>query len=238
MRAMILAAGLGTRLGEISEQTPKVLLDINGKTVLERIVGNLSKYGFDDIIINVHHLADMVVKAAGELAKRYNVSIGISDERDELLETGGGLYKARDFFSEGPFMVYNGDILTDLDLRKLYDYHLRKDALATIAVRSREGNRAFLIDEEGIIRGWTNRSSSIDIITIEEPMVLNEIPSMAISVYDPQIFDFMEEGKYTMTSVILKAGATGRVVSFRYEKGYWVDIGSPEKLMEARSFVY
>ena len=237
MKAMILAAGLGTRLGEIGKETPKILLDINGKTVLERIVDNLILYGFNDIIINIHYLADQVISAVRDLNERKNAEIIISDERDELLETGGGLYKAREYFGDEPFLVCNGDILTDLDLGKMYDYHVRKKALSTIAVRHREGNRAFLIDKEGIIRGWTNRQSGVDIISIEEPMELEEIPSMAITVYDHGIFDYMEAGKYTMTSIILKATASERVICFKYNRGYWIDIGSPEKLQEARDLL-
>lgn len=237
MKAMIMAAGYGKRLGEMSRETPKVLLDINGVTVLERILAKLAGHGFDDIIINVHHLADKVKDAVQELQDRLDIKISISDETGSLLETGGGLYKARDFFGNEPFLVYNGDILTDLDLKKMYDYHTRKEALATIAVRQREGSRAFLIDDSGIIRGWTNRDSGIDIITIDEPMHLSEIPSMAVAVYDPAIFEFMEEGVYTMTSIVLKATATGRVISFRYDRGYWVDVGTVKELERARQML-
>lgn len=237
MKAMIMAAGYGKRLGEIARETPKVLLDINGVTVLERILVKLKGHGFDDIIINVHHLAAKVEAAVRELQDRHGISIRISDETDGLMETGGGLYKAREFFGDEPFLVYNGDILSDLDLRKMYDYHIRKKALSTIAVRQRDGSRAFLIDDSGIIRGWTNRDSGIDIITIDEPMPLAEIPSMAVSVYDPAIFGFMEEGVYTMTSIILKAAATGRVISFRYDRGYWVDVGTVHELERARAML-
>lgn len=237
MKAMILAAGMGTRLGDICKDTPKVLLDINGLTVLERILTKLSGHGFNDIVINVHHLAARIIDAVNELQERIDVKISISDETDELLETGGGLYRVKDFFGNKPFLVYNGDILTDLDLGKMIDYHMRKKALATVAVRHREGNRAFLVDDNGVIRGWTNRKSGVDIITIEQEMNLSEIPSMAISVYDPGIFDYMEEGKYTMTSIVLKATATGRVIAFRHDRGYWVDIGTPEQLEKARKLL-
>jgi len=234
MKAMILAAGYGTRLGRISKEKPKVLLDINGMSVLEHILLKLGNHGFNDVIINVHHLAGMIMDEVDELREKLKMNIRLSDERNELLETGGGLYRARDFFDQKPFLVYNGDILTDLNLAKLYQYHLRKNALATIAVRKREGNRAFLVDDDGVIRGWTNRQSHIDMVSIDKPTRLHEIPSMAISVYDPGIFDFMDEGKYTMTSIILKASATGRVVSFKHDGGYWIDIGTPEQLEKAR----
>ena len=231
---MILAAGYGTRLGRLSKEKPKVLLDLNGLSVLERILLKLGSHGFNDVIINVHHLAGMIMDEVEGLREKLNMKITISDERNELLETGGGLYRARAFFDEKPFLVYNGDILTDLNLATLYQYHLSRNALATIAVRKREGNRAFLVDDDGIIRGWTNRQNHIDMISIDKPTRLYEIPSMAISVYDPGIFDYMEEGKYTMTSIILKASATGKVVSFKHDRGYWIDIGTPEQLEKAR----
>ena len=234
MKAMILAAGYGTRLGRLSKEKPKVLLDLNGLSVLERILLKLGSHGFNDVIINVHHLAGMIMDEVEGLREKLNMKITISDERNELLETGGGLYRARAFFDEKPFLVYNGDILTDLNLATLYQYHLSRNALATIAVRKREGNRAFLVDDDGIIRGWTNRQNHIDMISIDKPTRLYEIPSMAISVYDPGIFDYMEEGKYTMTSIILKASATGKVVSFKHDRGYWIDIGTPEQLEKAR----
>ncbi|MGM0666021.1 MAG: nucleotidyltransferase family protein [Bacteroidota bacterium] len=234
MKAMILAAGYGTRLGTISKEKPKVLLELNGMSVLEKILLKLGSHGFNDVIINVHHLAVMIMDEVDGLREKLNMKITISDERDELLDTGGGLYRARDFFDEKPFLVYNGDILTDLNLATMYQYHLRKNALATIAVRKREGNRAFLVDDDGIIRGWTNRQNHIDMVTIDKPTRLYEIPSMAISVYDPGIFDYMDEGKYTMTSIILKASVTGKVVSFKHDRGYWIDIGTPEQLEKAR----
>lgn len=237
MKAMILAAGYGTRLGRISKEKPKVLLDINGLSVLERILLKLGSHGFNDVIINVHHLAGMIADEVDGLSAKLGMNVTLSDETDELLETGGGLYRARDFFDDEPFLVYNGDILTDLNLATFYQYHLRKKALATIAVRKREGTRAFLVDDEGVIRGWTNRQNHIDMVSIDKPTRLYEIPSMAIAVYDPSIFDYMDEGKYTMTSIILKASATGRVISFKHNGGYWIDIGTPEQLEKARSLI-
>lgn len=237
MKAMILAAGLGSRLGDITASTPKILVDINGQTVLERILRNLQQYGFDDVIINVHYLADRVEEEALRLAAETGIRVSFSDERDELLETGGGLHKARNFFDEQPFLVYNGDILTDIDLSKMYNYHVRKNASATIATRERPGKRFFLIDSAGDIKGWSNSQSNIDIITTDQPVELREIASMAISIYSPEVFNYMQEGKYTMTSIILELSKKKLVTSFQHDKGYWIDIGSPEKLMEARRII-
>ena len=148
MKAMIFAAGLGKRLGKITENIPKALVDINGKSALQMAVEKCSAHGFNDIMINVHHFADMVEDEVRKLNKM-GFSISVSDERNKLLENGGGLYKARDFFDKTPFLLYNVDIISDLDLSALYRLHIDKKGLATLAVRHRPGNRFVLIDKEG-----------------------------------------------------------------------------------------
>ena len=235
MKAIILAAGFGTRLGELTRDTPKILIDMNGKTVLELILNNLKKYGFDDVIINVHFLADLIEEEAVRLSEKLGISITISDERDMLLDTGGGVYNAREFLGNEPFLLYNGDILTDLNLKALFDFHTRKDAAATVAIRNRPANRVFLVDKNGRIRGWRNRQSGLDIITIEEPMELNEIASTAITVFSPKVFDYMKEGIYSMTSILLEMSGEQNVTTFKHDKGYWLDIGSKDSLDIARN---
>ena len=155
MKAMILAAGKGTRLGKITKTIPKALVEIDGKTALHYAVEKCSRSGFDDIVINVHHFADMVEEEVAYL-NRLGFRISVSDERDGLLETGGGLYKARDFFDTTPFLLINVDIVSSFDFSDLYKYHLHNEAIATLAVRSRKGNRFFLVDENGILKGWRN----------------------------------------------------------------------------------
>ena len=123
MKAMIFAAGLGKRLGKITENIPKALIDINGKSALQMAVEKCSAHGFNDIIINVHHFSDMVEDEVRRLNKM-GFKISVSDEREMLLETGGGLYKARGFFDKSPFLIYNVDIISDLDLSVLYRFHL------------------------------------------------------------------------------------------------------------------
>jgi MurNAc alpha-1-phosphate uridylyltransferase len=226
---MILAAGKGTRLGRITETIPKVLVDINGKSVLELAVEKCSNSGFDDIIINVHHFAEMVMDEAERLRKK-GFRITISDERDKLLETGGGLYKARYFFDRDPFLLFNADIFTDLDLTAMFRFHLAKKGLAALAVRNRRGNRFFLVDEEGIIRGWCNKATGEDIITCTETEGLSEIAFSGIHIIDPEIFTYMSEGVYTMTSLYIRLAPKHNIFTYRYDGGYWYDIGTPENL--------
>lgn len=236
-RAMILAAGLGTRLGEITTAKPKILVDIGGITLLEWIVGKLAFYGFRDIIINVHHHAAMIETAGKRAALRNNINISFSDERDRLLDTGGGLFKARDFFGMEPFLLYNGDIVTDLDLDLLYRHNTMTGAIATLALRHRPGKRFFLADDRGQLKGWINRESGERILVDDFSGPTDEIAFSAISVINPSIFRYMSEGVYSMRPVYLEAAADGIVNSVKHDNGEWVDIGSLQQLERCREII-
>jgi MurNAc alpha-1-phosphate uridylyltransferase len=235
MKAMILAAGKGTRLGKITETIPKVLLDINGKSLLRLSVENCSASGFDDIIINVHYLADMVEEEITKLIKD-GFKITVSDERETLLETGGGLYKAKDFFDKDPFLLCNADTLTDLDLSALYRHHLKMKGLATLAVRNREGKRYLLVDKNGMMKGWINKMTGEKIITCEETEDLSEIAFSGRHILDPEIFNYMSGGIYTMTALYLYLAENHNIHTYRHDSGYWITVGTQEDLENARKF--
>ena len=233
---MIFAAGLGRRLGKITENTPKALLVINGKTVLNIAVEKCHSYGFTDIIVNVHHFADMVENEVHRLNKM-GFRISVSDERDMLLENGGGLYKARDFFDKNPFLLYNTDIVSDLDLSALYRGHTEKKGLATLAVRDRPGKRFLLIDKNGRIRGWRNISTGEQILAGPCEDDLTELAFSSMHIVEPEIFNYMHEGIYTMIDLYLKLAAEHNIYSLRHDEGYWVDIGTPENLEYVRKLL-
>ena len=235
MKAMILAAGKGTRLGKITDNIPKVLLEVNGKSLLRLAVENCSAYGFEDIIINVHHLADMVEDEIERLI-RDGFKITVSDERDMLLETGGGLFRARDFFDTNPFLLYNADTITDLDLSVLYRYHLKMKGLATLAVRNREGKRYLLIDKEGLMKGWCNKVTGERIIACEETEDLSEIAFSGRHIIEPEIFNYMSDGVYTMTALYLHLAESHKIFTYREDGGYWITEGPPEDVKKARKF--
>jgi MurNAc alpha-1-phosphate uridylyltransferase len=235
MKAMILAAGKGTRLGKITETIPKVLLDINGKSLLRLVVENCTASGFNDIIINIHYLADMVEDEIRRLIKD-GFRITVSDERKMLLETGGGLHKAKDFFDRDPFLLCNADTITDLDLRALYRYHCEKKGLATLAVRNREGKRYLLVDQNGLMKGWINKTTGEKIIACEETEILSEIAFSGRHIIEPEIFKYMSEGVYTMTALYLHLAESHKIVTFREDGGYWVSVGTQENLEDARKF--
>ncbi len=236
MKAMILAAGKGTRLGKLTGTIPKVLLDINGKSLLRLAVENCSASGFDNIIINVHYLADMVEDEINRLIK-YGYKITVSDEREMLLETGGGLYKAKAFFDRDPFLLCNADTITDLDLSALYRYHCDKKGLATLAVRNREGKRYLLVDQNGLMKGWINKSTGERIIACEETEILSEIAFSGRHIIEPEIFNYMSDGVYTMTALYLHLAESHKIITFRDDSGYWVNVGTPETLAEARELL-
>jgi N-acetyl-alpha-D-muramate 1-phosphate uridylyltransferase len=236
MKAMIFAAGLGKRLGKITENIPKALVDINGKTALHMAVEKCSSHGFNDIIVNVHHFADMVENEVHRL-NNIGFRITVSDERDMLLENGGGLYKAKDFFDNNPFLLYNVDIISDLDLSALYRLHAEKKGLATLAVRNRPGKRFLLIDKYGQLRGWRNISSGKQILACVSDTGLSEIAFSSMHIVDPEIFKYMHDGIYTMVNLYLSLAADHNIFTLIHDDGYWIDVGTPESLDYVRKLL-
>jgi len=226
---MIFAAGLGKRLGAITRDIPKALVDINGKTALQLAVEKCSMSGFNDVIINVHHFADMVEEEVRRL-NNMGYKVSVSDERELLLENGGGLYKARSFFDNTPFLLYNVDIISDLDLRALYRLHIEKKGLATLAVRHRPGKRFLLVDSEGRLRGWRNISTGEEILAGPTDSGLNEIAFSSMHIAEPEIFSYMTEGIYTLIDLYLRLASDHSIFTLKHDEGYWVDAGTPESL--------
>jgi len=235
MKAMIFAAGLGTRLREITTSIPKALVTVGGRSVLERAVEYCAAGGFDDIIINVHHHAALVMDEVEKLRSE-GYRIAISDESDELLETGGGLWKARYFFDEKPFLLYNVDIITDLDLMAFYRYFLNNPCLAAIAVRERPGKRFLLTDRSGYLRGWCNVETGEKKIPGKAGGELLKIANSSLHIADPGIFHYMKAGKYSLVDLYLSLAADHNIQTFRHDDGYWFDIGTPDSLEAARNY--
>lgn len=233
MKAMIFAAGLGTRLGDITKNTPKALVDINGKSALRITAEKLTAAGFSDIIVNIHHHPEAMREEIGRLNSE-GLHITISDETGELLDTGGGLYKASEFFDDGPFIVHNADIFSDFDIKSLYTSHLESKALATLAVRHRQGNRMLIIDGNGRLRGWCNNQTREEILTVESKKGLGQIAFTGIHVISPDIFGYMTEGIYSMTSLYLMLAGKQVINTMTFDDGYWFDCGTPASLEKIR----
>ena len=231
MKAMIFAAGLGTRLRPITNDRPKAMAEIHGTPLLEIIVRRLKNYGFDEIIINVHHFAEMIIDFLAS-KNNFGIDIQISDERGELLDTGGGLKKASWFFDDNkPFLVHNVDTITNIDLLDYYNYHIKAKALATLLVRHRPGSRFFLFNEEKQLCGWENVVTGEKILAKSEDPKLDQIAFSCLHVIDPSIFNLIgKEGCFSIIDTYLKLAKTHKIQGYLDDESYWLDVGTPEKL--------
>ncbi|MGN1244989.1 MAG: NDP-sugar synthase, partial [Muribaculaceae bacterium] len=195
MKAMIFAAGLGTRLRPLTNDRPKALVEVAGKPMLRRVIDNLVSYGFDDIVVNVHHFGEKIIDYVAQ-NNAFGVNIHISDERGLLLDTGGGILKAREWLDgDEPFLVHNADILTDLNLCDFYDYHCRHQADASLLTKERVTARYLIFDASDRLSGWINKSTGqvlpegLDY----RPGAFKEMAFGGVHVISPRIFTALDE---------------------------------------------
>ncbi|MEA3307861.1 MAG: nucleotidyltransferase family protein [Elusimicrobiota bacterium] len=236
MKAMILAAGLGTRLRPLTNTFPKALVEINGVTMLEIAIRRLIKAGFDELIINTHHFAGKIEEFLKNKDK-FGIRIEISYEK-ELLDTGGGLKEAAWFFDDGaPFALYNADIYCDMDLKTMYGEHIKKGALATLAVKERESNSYLLFDGE-ILKGLQSLKRQNSGF-IDSKGNLTKLAFSGIQIISPEFLSEMtEEGKFSIIAPYLRLAKEGAEIrSFRMDNYFWRDMGSLEKLEELRKYI-
>lgn len=233
MKAMVLAAGIGSRLRPLTDTTPKALLDVGGEPMIARVIRRLRAAGVTELVVNLFHLADQIVEY---LAARNNFGLRIAFTWEtELLDTGGGLKNAAGFFTDGgPFFLHNVDVLSDISLEDLLRFHQRAGGLATLAVQSRPSGRQLLFDQTGRLCG---RISPEGVCWANGPVPgADRLAFTGIHVIDPAIFPRMTEaGVFPITRTYLRlAGEGERIAAYRADGRYWQDIGSPEKLEEAR----
>lgn len=239
MRALIFAAGLGTRLKPLTDDTPKALVKVAGRPMLERVINSLKSYGFREIVINVHHFGQQIIDFVQE-NHSFGIDIVISDERDRLLDTGGGILKAKTLLDDGqPFLVHNADILTDIDLAEMYNFHLRHTADVTLLVAKRQTSRYFYVDPSGRIFGWKNiKTGEVRPTTLA---AINDASLLAfggLHIISPTIFKALEaygdDSKFSITPFYVDNCDKLKIMSFQPTKSYcWFDIGTPEKLKDA-----
>lgn len=232
---MILAAGIGSRLRPLTDKTPKALIDINGVPMFEIVIKRLMKAGVAEVIVNVFHLADQIVDF---LKKKENFGIHIEISREDvLLDTGGGLKKAGHFFSDGePFFVHNADVLSDINLEAMYQFHLKNPALATLAVAQRVSGRYLLFDENNQLCGWQSPKEDKTQWASGPKPDAQKLAFNGIHVISPTIFEHMiEEGVFPINAAYLRLASLGqRVRAFRTDNSFWTDIGDLTKLEKAR----
>lgn len=229
---MLLAAGLGTRLAPFTNSHPKALARVGDTTLLEWNIRYLQRFGIREVIVNVHHFADQIEGALRE-SGAWGSTISISDERNEVLETGGGLKKAAHFFKgEEAFVLMNVDVLTDLDLAGLIAAHEGESPLATLAVMKRASSRYLLFNESMQLRGWRNEKTGAERGAGGMPFAFSGIQVISAALLNA----IHHEGKFSLIDVYLDAvGAGGTIKGFDHSEGRFLDVGKPETLAAAAS---
>ncbi len=234
-QALIFCAGLGTRFKPWTDQHPKALAVINGKSLLQRNIEYLQQYGITRVIVNVHHFADQIVDAV-EKNRGWGSEVLISDETDAVLETGGGLLKAKPLFTPGaPFLTCNADILTDLDIHALTQFHQENNALISMTVSERKTSRYLLFDTENTLCGWRNISTGEERISRTTPVMLQRAYDCVVA-FDYNVFEQMPfTGKFSLIDLYLHLAKTHTIKGLPHKDGRWVDVGKPESVAVAEA---
>ena len=237
---MIFAAGLGTRLKPLTDHMPKALVPVAGKPMLEHVIQKLIAFGCDEIVINVHHFANQIIEFV-KANNNFGITIHISDETDMLLDTGGGIKKASSFFQE-PFLIHNVDILSNVDLKSLYEYHLTSGNDATLLVSPRKTVRYLLFDEGNRLCGWVNKDTlqTKPEGFVYQPEVQKEYAFSGIHIVSPSLFNYMGEnwtGKFPIMDFYLQTCQEAKLGGYAKEDLQLIDIGKPETLAVAEDFI-
>ena len=232
---MIFAAGLGTRFKPWTDKHPKALALVNGKSLLQRNIEYLQQYGIREVVVNVHHFADQIIAAVKE-NNGWGSTVLISDETHEVLETSGGLLKARHML-EGlePFVTVNADILTDLNIKRLIDYHKDYKPLVSFGVTNRKTSRYFLFDEYDRLCGWRNKKTNDEIIAIPKKKLVERAYSCVV-VFEPTIFSLIpQHGKFSLVETYLSLAKDHLILGYDHSGDKFADVGKPESVATAET---
>ena len=236
---MIFAAGLGTRLKPLTDHMPKALVPVAGKPMLEHVILKLIASGFDEIVINVHHFAEQIIDFLKE-KNNFGIKIWISDETEELLDTGGGIKKASSLLNE-PFLVHNADILSNVDLKALYDFHIASENDATLLVSPRKTVRYLLFNQTNRLCGWINKDTlqTKPEGFIYQPDEQQEYAFGGIHIISPSLFKYMEgwTGKFSIMDFYLQTCQKAKLGGYAKEDLQLIDIGKPDTLAKAEEFL-
>jgi len=235
--AMVFAAGKGTRLGQISEHTPKALVEIAGKPLLFHVLQRLEYFKFTDVVVNVHHLAHAVVDFISQY-KSTSLKIHISFEEDLLLDTGGGLSYAAPFFKDAShILLHNVDVITNLHLSNLYETHVNSSNIATLAVKERTTSRYLLFDYKNLMKGWQNTQDGEEIVYSSRELTPKAFSG--VHVVSSKIFELMPpEPVFSMTTLYLQLCQSNNISAYEHNDDMWVDVGKPEHFDIAAQVVH
>lgn len=242
MKAMVFAAGLGTRLKPLTNTMPKALVLLNGVPMLERVIKNIIACGITQVVVNIHHFGDQIIQFLNE-KNNFGINIAISDERDQLLDTGGGILRAQSLLDgDEPFLVHNADIFTDLDLRSIINHHLVSGADATLLVKQRTTQRYLVFDQQNRMQGWTNiatgevKPASLTIDASKHLMAFGGVHVISPIVFAP-LKQHATEPKFSIMPFYIDNCQKLNIQGFNPTGYNWFDIGKMETLQQAEQFL-
>jgi len=238
MKAIIFAAGLGTRLHPMTNNCPKALIKLNGKPLIWYAVTKLIDCGVTQIVVNIHHFGEQIIDYFGK--NSFGVPIVFSDERNFLLDTGGGLLKARDFLQDSSTIIaYNVDIISSVNLNEVVDHHLQYRPLATLVVRKRETSRYLLFDQEMQLSGWKNFETTEEKISTQKYYTSKPFAFSGIQVLSSEIFDLITEtNKFSVIDMYLRLAKEHAIKGFLDQSDYWLDLGKQGQIEDAEKILY
>ena len=241
MKAMIFAAGLGTRLRPLTDTLPKALVRVGGKPLLQHTIEKLTAAGFDEIIINIHHFGQQIIDFV-EANNRFGIRIEFSDEREQLLDTGGGIKKAAWFFDDNrPFLVHNVDILSTVDLREVMNHHLNSEVPSTLVCSERETNRYLLFNDQNHLRGWINKKTGEVKSPVSgfQPTGYAPLAFSGIQLLLPSLLREMDSfpDRFSIIDFYLSLCNTHPITAYLPDKGNILDVGKLEAIQQAELFL-
>ena len=232
MKAMIFSAGLGTRFKPWTDKHPKALAVVNGKTLLQRNIEYLQQYDIKDVVVNVHHFANQIID---EIEKNdgWGSTVTISDEANELLDTGGGLLHAKHLLYRETLLTINVDILTDINLKYFLAQHQQQNSLITLAVSQRKTSRYLLFNKYNRLIGWRNTKTGEEKIVIQAKDIFEKAYS-GLAIFEPQVFDLIPmTGKFSLLDVYLALAPQNKIAAFEHTGDKIIDVGKTESVAEA-----
>lgn len=235
MKAFILAAGLGTRLLSYTSDKPKALVELDGMTLLERAIRKVTELEVSEIIVNVHHFGDKIVDFLRE-RQNFNLPVSISDESEQLLDTGGAILKAHNLLGDNePFLLFNVDVLSSINLTDLLNYHQKMKGIATLAVRKRVTDRYLVFNPDMLLSGWKNIKTGEEKL-IRQEFSLQNFAFSGIQIIEPQIFPLITEtGKFSIIQLYLRLAKDQNIFGYQDNSKLWMDLGKPDQLKDAEN---
>jgi MurNAc alpha-1-phosphate uridylyltransferase len=229
MKAIIFAAGLGTRFKPWTDKHPKALAVVNGKTILQRNIEYLQQYDIRDVVVNVHHFPEQIIEAIKK-NKGWGSNISISDETDEVLETGGGLLKAKALLSGDTFLTINVDILTDINLKYFLAKHQQENSLITLAISERKTARYLLFNKYNRLIGWRNTNTGEEKIVIRAKDMFEKAYS-GLAIFEPSVFELIPfTGKFSLIDLYLALAPENKIAGFDHTGEKMIDVGKPDSI--------